>query len=29
MKHAVRVCDEHGLPAYLESANERNVSLYE
>ncbi|MCR9278155.1 MAG: GNAT family N-acetyltransferase [Pseudomonadaceae bacterium] len=29
MKHALRVCDEQGLPAYLESTNERNVSLYE
>ncbi len=29
MKHAVRICDEQGLPAYLESTNERNVSLYE
>ncbi|MEM9255671.1 MAG: GNAT family N-acetyltransferase [Pseudomonadota bacterium] len=24
-----RVCDEHGMPAYLESSNVRNVPLYE
>ncbi|MFP4002381.1 MAG: GNAT family N-acetyltransferase [Alphaproteobacteria bacterium] len=29
MKHAVRRCDEEGLPAYLESTNPRNVPLYE
>lgn len=29
MKHATQICDEQGLPAYLESTNERNVSLYE
>lgn len=29
MKHATAVCDEQGLPAYLESSNIRNVSLYQ
>ncbi len=29
MKHALRRCDEEGLPAYLESSNPRNISLYE
>lgn len=29
MKHALRKCDEQGLPAYLESSNTRNISLYE
>ena len=29
MKHALQICDEQGLPAYLESSNERNISLYE
>lgn len=29
MKHALRRCDEDGLPAYLESSNPRNISLYE
>jgi GNAT superfamily N-acetyltransferase len=29
MKHALRRCDEEQLPAYLESSNLRNVSLYE
>lgn len=29
MKHATRICDEQGLPAYLESTNARNVSLYQ
>ena len=29
MKHALRRCDEEGLPCYLESSNLRNVSLYE
>ncbi len=28
MKHALVRCDEDGLPAYLESTNPRNVSLY-
>ena len=29
MKAALRHCDEAGLPAYLESSNPRNISLYE
>ena len=29
MKHALRRCDEEGMPAYLESSNPRNISLYE
>jgi ribosomal protein S18 acetylase RimI-like enzyme len=29
MKHALRRIDEDGLPAYLESSNLRNISLYE
>ncbi len=29
MKHALQLCDEQGLPAYLESSNPRNISLYE
>lgn len=29
MKHAVERCDKEGLPAYLESSNPRNISLYE
>lgn len=29
MKHALARCDEDGLPAYLESSNPRNISLYE
>ncbi len=29
MKEALRHCDEAGLPAYLESSNPRNISLYE
>ena len=29
MKEALRRCDEQGFPAYLESSNPRNVSLYE
>jgi ribosomal protein S18 acetylase RimI-like enzyme len=28
MRHALRRCDEDGLPAYLESSNPRNLSLY-
>ncbi len=28
MKHALRRVDEDGLPAYLESSNPRNISLY-
>lgn len=29
MKHAVARCDAEGLPAFLESSNPRNISLYE
>ena len=29
MKHALTIVDEAGLPAYLESSNPRNISLYE
>lgn len=29
MKHATDRCDRDGLPAYLESSNPRNISLYE
>ncbi|MEZ7819255.1 MAG: ribosomal protein S18 acetylase RimI-like enzyme [Candidatus Azotimanducaceae bacterium] len=29
MKHALAKCDEAGLPAYLESSNPANISLYE
>lgn len=29
MKHALKRVDEDGLPAYLESSNPRNISLYE
>ncbi len=29
MKHALARCDEAGLPAYLESSNPANISLYE
>ncbi|AWW75845.1 GNAT family N-acetyltransferase [Erythrobacter sp. KY5] len=29
MKHALAVVDESGMPAYLESSNPRNISLYE
>ena len=29
MKHALQKCDEQSLPAYLESSNPRNISLYE
>ncbi|WP_234033042.1 GNAT family N-acetyltransferase [Erythrobacter rubeus] len=29
MKHALQKCDAEGLPAYLESSNPRNISLYE
>jgi len=28
MRHAVRRCDADGVPAYLESSNPRNISLY-
>lgn len=29
MRHALRRCDEDRLPAYLESSNPRNISLYQ
>lgn len=29
MRHALARCDKEGLPAYLESTNPRNISLYE
>lgn len=29
MKHALQRCDEDGLPAYLESSNPRNMTLYQ
>lgn len=29
MKHALAIVDKAGLPAYLESSNPRNISLYE
>lgn len=29
LKRGIRVCDEHGAPAYLESSNIRNVPLYQ
>jgi ribosomal protein S18 acetylase RimI-like enzyme len=29
MKYALAKCDEAGLPAYLESSNPANISLYE
>ena len=29
LKHALRLCDQTGLPAYLESSNPKNVPLYE
>jgi len=29
MQHALAVCDRDGLPAYLESSNPANISLYE
>lgn len=29
LKHALAVCDADGVPAYLESSNERNIPLYE
>lgn len=28
MKHALAICDEEGCPAYLESSNPENISLY-
>lgn len=29
LRHALRLCDQDGLPAYLESSNPKNVPLYE
>jgi GNAT superfamily N-acetyltransferase len=29
LKHALRLCDDQGTPAYLESSNPANISLYE
>lgn len=29
LKQGTRICDEHGMPAYLESSNIRNVPLYQ
>lgn len=29
IKEGIKVCDEHGMPAYLECSNRRNVPLYE
>jgi len=29
LKEGLRICDERGMPAYLECSNHRNVSLYE
>ena len=29
LKHGTRICDEQGMPAYLESSNELNVPLYQ
>ena len=29
LKQGTRICDEHGMPAYLECSNERNLPLYE
>jgi ribosomal protein S18 acetylase RimI-like enzyme len=29
LKHTLEKCDQEGLPAYLESSNPRNISLYE
>jgi ribosomal protein S18 acetylase RimI-like enzyme len=28
LKHGTRICDDHGMPAYLECSNERNLPLY-
>lgn len=28
MRHALAICDREGLPAYLESSNPRNITLY-
>jgi GNAT superfamily N-acetyltransferase len=29
LKQGIKICDEHGMPAYLECSNSRNVPLYE
>ena len=29
LKHGTRLCDQHHMPAYLESSNERNLPLYQ
>ena len=29
MRHALSRCDRDGTPAYLESSNPRNITLYE
>ena len=29
LKQGLRICDERGMPAYLECSNPRNISLYE
>lgn len=29
LAHALRLCDEDGTPAYLESSNPRNIPLYQ
>ena len=29
LKQGLRICDEHGMPAYLECSNHRNVPLYQ
>ena len=29
LKQGTRICDEHGMPAYLESSNARNLPLYQ
>jgi len=29
LKKGIRICDERGMPAYLECSNKRNVELYE
>jgi ribosomal protein S18 acetylase RimI-like enzyme len=29
LREGLRICDEHGMPAYLECSNARNVSLYQ
>ncbi len=29
MQYALEVCDRDGLPAYLESSNPRNITLYQ